>query len=130
MIARMSLRNLLRMRCDVQRVTDVQIDGLVKQSWSVVESNQRCFLDLNFIRAGKDPVWVPDSGTAQNRSGVLFIAPETQARPGDRIHMILGPTGTFEISSAMDEAWTPKKLHHLECFVIEVNRMYTGGNNA
>lgn len=124
----MSLRNLLRMRCNIVRTTSVQVDGLVKQQWSAVSTGEQCFLDLNYIRAGKDPVWVPDNGTAQNRSGVLFLAPSTIAIPGDRVQMVKGPGGTFEIQSSMDEAWNLTKLHHLECFVVEVNRVYAAGN--
>jgi len=114
------------MRCQVLRLSDVQEDGLVSNDWTVLEDSTRCFLDLNFIRSGKDPIWTPDSGTAQNRSGVLFLQPGTGAMPGDRVKMLIGPGGTFEIKSALDEAWTPTKLHHLECHVTEVNRSFTG----
>lgn len=123
----MSYRNLLKMRCNVLAMTDSQVDGLVSQAWAIVPdgTSVRCFLDLNFIRAGKDPIWTPDSGTGQNRSGVLFLAPGAPALPGYRIQIASGngPQGTFEITSSLDEAWTPRKLHHLECFVTEVDRI-------
>jgi hypothetical protein len=127
----MSYRSLLKQRCRIQRLTEVNFDGLVSNEWNVVDGteNTRCFLDLNFIRAGKDPVWTPDTGMAQDRAGVLFLAPGALAMPGDRVEMIKGPQGTFEIMSSMDEAWTPRKLHHLECYVKEVARAFVAGGN-
>lgn len=125
----MSYKNLLKMRCNILRATQTQVDGLATESWAEIETSSRCFLDLNYIRAGKDPVWTPDDGTAQNRSGVLFLPPTTLGRPGDRVQMLKGPNGTFEIQSSMDEAWTPRAIHHLECFVAEVNRTYVPGVN-
>ena len=118
----MSSKNLMRMRGNIERLDDTQVDGLVRSTWTTIVTGERCFLDLNFIRSGKDPVWVPDTGTAQNRSGVLFLLKNTIARPGDRIKVTLGPAGTFEIQSAVDEAWTATSKHHLECYVVEVNR--------
>lgn len=122
----MALLNLLKQRCTVQRLSDVQFDGLISTQWTQV-ADLRCFLDLSYIRSGKDPVWTPDSGRAQNRSGVLFLPPGANVEPGDRIVMTKGPSGTFVVQSALDEAWTPRKLHHLECYVTEVDRVYTSG---
>lgn len=127
----MSYSGLLKHRCRILELTDFQLEGVVSNDWTLVDDgdNIHCFLDLGFIRLGRDPQWVPDSNTAQNRSGVLFLAPGAPAMPGNRIEIIKGPQGTFEIDSSMDEAWTPTKLHHLECFVSEVNRVYVSGGN-
>lgn len=125
----MSYKTLLKMRCRILELVETQVDGLVSNEWAVTlgGSSVRCFLDLGFIRKGKDPIWTPDSKTAENRSGVLFLAPKAPGKPGDRVEMLVGPPGTFTIDSSMDEAWTPRKFHHLECFVSEVARVYTSG---
>lgn len=125
----MSYSALLRMRCNVKRLTETQVDGLVTQTWAIIAggSNVRCFLDLNYIRAGRDPVWTEDSKTAQNRSGILFLPPKILAQPGDRIQMVKGPTGVFKIENSVDEAWTPTHRHHQELYVIEVDRVLAGG---
>lgn len=127
----MSYTSLLKMRCSVSRLSEVQFDGAVSVTWTVVADNQRCFIDLNYIRSGKDPVWTPDSGTAQNRSGVLFLPSYADVEPGDRVTMLRGPQGTFEIKSSLDEAWTPTstRQHHLEVYVTEVDRVYVTGAN-
>jgi len=124
----MSYRNLLKMRCRILESTQSQQDGMTYNSWTPILDGDsvRCFLDLGFIRAGKDPVWTPDTKTAQNRSGVLFLPPNSEAVPGNRVQMVHGPTGTFEIKSSLDEAWTPRKLHHLECYVEEIDRVLAG----
>lgn len=124
----MSYFSLLKMRCRILEFTQSQQDGMTYQSWTPIFGGDKvhCFLDLGFIRAGKDPVWTPDTNTAQNRSGVLFLPPNCKANPGNRIQMLRGPGGTFEITSSLDEAWRPDKLHHLECFVQEVDRVLAG----
>ena len=124
----MSYSSLLQMRCSVYRLEEISNDGVVSQEWNVIESGIRCFLDLNFIRAGKDPTWTPDQASAQNRAGVLFLDAKSSAIPGDRIVMTTGPEGTFLIDSAMDQAWRPSGKHHLETYVSEVNRVFTGSN--
>lgn len=116
------------MRCRIMETIAGNQDGMAFRSWAPIAGgdNVRCFLDLNFIREGRDPVWTPDSKTAQNRKGVLFLPPGSTAMPGNRVQMIKGPTGTFEIMSSLDEAWTVDKLHHLECFVQEIDRALAG----
>lgn len=121
----MSYSQMLSQRCNIVRLTESQVDGLVSHTWQPINTDPvRCFLDLNFIRLGKDPTWTPDTGTAQNRAGVLFLPTKFIAQPGDRIQMLLGPSGTFKIERFVDEAWTPKrkKPHHLELYVTEVDR--------
>lgn len=112
------------MRCTILEEIETQQDGLTTASWDIKDAQENipCFLDLGFIRPGRDPVWTPETQTAQNRSGVLFLPPHSTATPGNRVKMIKGPGGTFMIDSDIDEAWTPHKLHHLECHVVEVNR--------
>jgi hypothetical protein len=92
----------------------------------VAATSERCFLDLGFIRQGKDPQWTPEAGRASDRSGVLFLGPTTAMRPGDRIRMTKGPSGTFQVEGAYDEAWRPSDRHHIELGVVEVAKALTG----
>lgn len=86
-----------------------------------------CFLDLNFIRKGKDPVWTPEAGRASDRSGVGFFRGDAPLTAASRIQMVKGPEGTFSVEMAVDEAWTPNRKHHLEVGVTEVAKQIAGG---
>ena len=89
-----------------------------------------CFLDLSFVRKGKDTLWVEAAGRPKDRTGVIFFGKGafykvgvnsfSYVESGMRIDMTRGPSGAFSIEGALDEAWTPRKRHHLEFGVIEV----------
>lgn len=125
----MSFVGLLKQRCRLLELNETNVDGLVSHVWTVVTGgdNVRCFLDLNYIRKGKDPIWTPEAGRATDRTGVLFLAPTAPVRSGQRVEMLIGPSGTFSIEGAVDEAWTPKKKHHLEVGVQEVGSVLAKG---
>lgn len=118
----MSFNALLKHRCSVDELVEGEIDGIATASWVTIASNVKCFLDLGFIRRGKDPMWTPEAGRPSDRSGVLFATASAPLKPGQRVSMTRGPRGTFEIQGAVDEAWRPLDLHHLELSVIEVAR--------
>lgn len=122
----MAYSALLKHRCSVLRLVEGNVDGMPTHSWEAVTSGVKCFLDLNFIRRGKDPVWTAEAGRPSDRSGVLFIAANTDVRSGDRVKMTTGPSGTFQVEGAVDEAWQPTKMHHLELGVVEVARPVAG----
>lgn len=122
----MSFRALLKHRCNVLRLTQTSVDGSPQHVWNGLTDDAgnplvlRCFLDLDYLRKGKDEYWVAEAGRPQDRTGVWFGLPDAPIKSGDRIAMIKGPTGTFEIQGAIDEAWQPAQRHHLEIGVIEV----------
>lgn len=118
----MSYASLLRHRCTLLRLDPVMVGGLAGASWTAIATNVRCFADLQFIRRGRDPVWTPESGRPSERHGVLFLHPGVNGlvKSGMRVRLSRGPAGTFEIAGAIDEAWTPHRLHHLECGIEEV----------
>lgn len=116
----MSIRALLRHRADVYRLTESQVDGMPTATWRLVAAAVPCFVDLNFIRRGKDPTWTPESGRATDRSGVAFTMDTADVRSGDRLKISKGPAGTFQVEGAVDEAWKPERLHHMEFGVVEV----------
>lgn len=123
----MSYNNNLKMYCEVLEQVETRIGSMPTMTWQTVPGADRvrCFLDLFFIRPGKDPVWNPDTGRASNRAGVLFVKASTDLVPGNRIKMLVGPSGTFLIDKVIDEAWSPKKptrRHHIEVYVTEVDR--------
>lgn len=120
----MAYRSLLKHRCFLWEMRQGQVDGSPVHTWERVETPYdlplRCFLDLNFIRKGKDPIWTPEAGRPADRSGVLFLAGDAPVRSGQRVEMVKGPEGTFSIEGAVDEAWKPSRRHHLEIGVLEV----------
>jgi hypothetical protein len=116
----MSYGGLLKHRCNVKRLETTFVKGVAQTTWVTKTSNVKCFLDLNFIRKGKDPMWTPEAGRISDRSGVLFLAANANLVPGDRIEMVKGPSGTFTLEGALDEAWRPTSLHHYEIGVVEV----------
>lgn len=138
----MSYRAMLKHRGVVYRLQEINQGGYVSHSWMPVQiplldengdpvldgSGQpetqdltvRCFLDLNFIRKGKDPMWTAEAGRPADRSGVLFLTGTDDVRSADRIKMTKGPSGTFQIEGAIDEAWRPTDKHHTEVGVQEV----------
>jgi len=124
---------MLRHRCHILRLVETTNDGSPVHSWeTVTETAIRCFLDLNFIRKGKDPIWTQEAGRPQDRSGVWFALNDAPIKSGDRIKMVKGPTGTFKVEGALDEAWRPTDLHHLEIGVQEVpppRARFTGGGS-
>lgn len=127
---------MLKHRAKILRLTETKVNGYVNTSWTTVKVTPAttpptdltilCFLDLNFIRKGKDPVWSPEAGRTGDRTGVLFAMPDAPLMPGDRVLMTRGPVGTFAIEMAVDEAWRPDDMHHLEIGVVEVAKSLTG----
>lgn len=123
---------MLRHRGRVKRLVETQVGGMPVHAYEVVgdpDRPLRVFLDLNFIRKGKDPSWTPEAGRPADRAGVLFLMGDADVKNGDRIEMTSGPAGTFQMDMAIDEAWRPDARHHLEVFVKEVPRQITKGTS-
>lgn len=78
-----------------------------------------CFLDLNYIRKGKDMIWTPEAGRAADRTGVLFALPDAPIKASSRLQIIKGPIGTYSVNQVVDQSWRPTDLHHLEVGVTE-----------
>jgi hypothetical protein len=124
----MSYRTMLKQRCTIRRLVEGTTNGYSTFQWVTVEAGVACFLDLNFIRQGKDPMWVPEAGRPADRTGVWFGMPNVDVRSGDQLVMTKGPAGTFQIEGAVDQVWRPGDYHHLEIGVKEVGRpVATGG---
>ena len=123
----MSYRSLLKHRCTIIELTMTATDGSPVSTWTTKAEDIRCFLDLGFIRRGKDPIWTPEAGRPADRSGVIFLGGDAPITSGDRIIMTKGPSGTFEVQGAFDEAWRPSSRHHIEIGVIEVATQISRG---
>jgi len=127
----MSYRSMMKHRCELLALDQSFVNGIPQSKWEPVGATPfRCFLDLNFIRRGKDPVWTPEAGRVSDRSGVLFLLGQAEVRPGMRVRMLRGPTGTFLIEGAVDEAWRPTDKHHIEVGVVEVPSQISKGQGA
>ena len=137
----MSFSSMLAHRCVLVDSRETSVDGSSVYSWQIVQSGGvnlilPCFLDLNFLRKGKDLMWVEAAGRPSDRTGVIFFKGSAPVKSGMRILIdppdptavppivgitgTRGPRGAFSIEGALDEAWTPRKKHHLEFGVIEV----------
>jgi hypothetical protein len=123
----MSYSSMLKHRCTLLELRESFVNGVPSSTWVEVATAVRCFLDLNFLRKGKDPMWTPEAGRPGDRSGVCFLADSAPIKSGMRIKMTKGPTGTFLIEGAVDEAWQPTKRHHFEVGVIEVPKQISKG---
>jgi len=123
----MSYAGLLAHRCTIKRQQEVIKNGMPIYVWATVATDVKCFLDLNFIRNGKDPVWTPEAGRPADRSGVGFFLGTAKIKNADRVEMTRGPSGTFSLEMAVDEAWKPKRLHHKEVSVKEVPAQVSKG---
>jgi hypothetical protein len=125
-----SYRSLLKHRCTLLQIHETKVGGLPGATWVAVATNLPCFLNLGMVRKGKDPVWTPESGRPNERSGVLFLHPKVNGvlRSGMRVDMQRGPSGTFQVVGAVDEAWTPTRLHHMECGVEEIGSPLAKGH--
>src|SRR5438067_694123 len=113
----MSFRAMLKHRCQVLRLAETSEDGMPVLAYQAVQGfggaiEYRCFLDLTFMRQGKDQQWTKEAARPADRRGVLFADGAIPLRSGDRVLMTRGPLGTFETEGAFDEAWTPKRRHH------------------
>lgn len=99
------------------------VDGTLASDWTTVTTNERCFLDLQFIRKGRDPQWTPEAGRPSDRSGVAFFGPRSKVRVGDRLRVLKGrgPAGTYMVEGAFDTVYNGRgKVHHIEAGIKEV----------
>lgn len=126
----MSYPGLLKHKCSLLKLSMTMEAGLAKSQWVEVARNVPCFLDLNFIRRGKDPLWTAEAGRPSDRSGVLFLKANSGVESGMRVRMSFGPSGTFLIEGAVDEAWRPTRNHHIEVGVSEVPSQISAGKGA
>lgn len=116
--------------------------GTATVSWAPISAvldptlgagQQRCRLDLQFIRRGIDQPAPMIAGRAPDRVGVAFFLPVTDAngrplvRAGDRLVCIADPNtgrlpvfGTFEIRTPPDVAQDMLGGHHVEVQIVEV----------
>lgn len=126
----MSYVSMMTHRCNLMELIDTVVNGFSTETWAIVTngSNVRCFLDLNFRRKDKDaPLWTPEAGRSADRAGVLFVDPSAPLAAGQRLLMLHGPSGVFVVGDVIDEAWTPRRLHHLEVSVTEIGRPIAQG---
>jgi hypothetical protein len=119
----MSYRSLMKHRVTVKHLQLTNISGMADQEWVTVASNVPCFIDLQYIRMGKDPMWTPEAGRPSERTGVLFLQARVLVHSGDRFTITRGPAGTFTVEGADDEIWTPRRKHHYELGIKEVGSM-------
>lgn len=123
----LSYRSMLKHRVTIMRQTVDLASGSPVYGWTEVKTNVRCFMDLNFIRHGKDAVWTPESQRSTERQGVAFFMGDAPLKIGDWLKVTKGPQGVFSLEGGIDEAWKPERKHHLEVGVKEVPKQFEKG---
>ena len=120
----MSFKSKLVHQCDLYNLEAVYTDGSPVTKYVKVNTKPiRCRIDLNFIRQGKDPMWMPTIARPDDRTGVMFFMPDAPVKAGMRAKIIKGPKGIFQFKSAIDEAWGYSSIEHLEVGVAEVSTL-------
>ncbi len=122
----MSYSGMLKHRGRIYRLKETEVNGYSTMQWVELSGTIACFLDLNFLRPGKDPGWTPAAGRVAVRAGVMFTKARDGVRSGDRIQMVRGPSGVFQVDGAVDVAWRPTSHHHNELSVKEVAQTTLG----
>lgn len=124
----MSFKALLNHKCDLYGLTTTDNDGTPITGYTKVNTNPiPCRLDLNFIRQGKDNMWLEAVARPEDRSGVMFFMPNAPIKSGLRAVMLRGPKGIFQLQGAIDEAWDFNSVSHYEAGVIEVSTLQWRG---
>lgn len=98
-------------------------DGVLTTSWQAVPalSNVRCRLEVGFYRPGKDQPLPIQVGRAPDRVAVVWVAPNTDLRPGDHLECTSGPvSGTWELRTNLDDVSNMRNFHHREGQVVEL----------
>lgn len=120
----MSFRALLVHRCDLYDLQTSDRDGSPVTTYVKVNPFPiPCRIDLNFIRSGKDAMWLPSVARPEDRTGVMFFLPSAPLKAGIRAKITRGPKGIFQLKGAIDEAWDFDSLDHLEVGVAEVGTL-------
>ena len=91
--------------------------------WAIVATSEPCFIDLQFIRRGRDPQWTPEAGRPADRTGVAFFNPTAKVKVGYRLRVLAanGPAGTYMVEGAFDTPYDGMgEVHHIEAGIKEV----------
>jgi len=119
-----SLKSLLIHRATLLRLDATDLDGVADYGWVEIGTEVRCRADLSFMRRGKDAGWVAEAGRSNDRAGVLFLGPDVDVRPGDRVRVTSARgrlIGTFELDGAFDTVDDRLgEIHHVEAGITEV----------
>jgi hypothetical protein len=109
-------------RCTVQRMRATSVDGAPVYSWTNLATDVHCRLDLSYVRRGKDESWTQEAGRAPDRTGVLFMLPDSPLRSGDRVVLTFPKElgGVYTADGAIDPVIDENTLHHFEIGVTEV----------
>jgi hypothetical protein len=115
----MSIYGVLRHRCTIRRAGKITLNGSPINSWETIESDVPCLLDA--YAGQSEPTYSSGERTDFNdRSGRLLAAPGVDVRPGDRLVMTRGASGTFTVSPDPAVISTLSGPHHAEFKVEQV----------
>lgn len=127
----MSYASLLKHRCSLLELHEVLVGQLAGADWVAVMEDLPCFVDLRPL-SSRDPMWTAESARTSEAQGVLFLHARANgiAKSGMRVRITRGPGEFFQITGAVEEAWTPRRLHHIEAGIEEIGNPLAKGSVA
>jgi hypothetical protein len=114
-----SIRNILRHRAQVKRASTTVVSGMPTTTWNTILSDLPCLLDAG-TQGQPEPQYTATQQTTLDRSGLLFALPTADLKPGDRVVLTRGQSGTFVIKPAPSNVSTLSGVHHREFRCEEV----------
>lgn len=132
------LRGLYSSVVQVRRLTpQLEASGGMSLNWSTVSTVvdvvldtpglMQCRIALGYLRPGKDQPPPIVAGRPQDRFGVIYYDPVTDAngvplvKAADRFLCVSGPiSGTFEMRNVPDQLQSYRGAEHVEAQIVEV----------
>jgi hypothetical protein len=119
-----SILGMLNHACDILRREEVvSVMGYPSYVTSTIATDIPCRLDLGVPQQdGSDGAWSPEQRREFDQSGVLYVQPDCQILPGDRVLMTFGasPGRTYEVAGDPSYVYGKYNAHHREIRVKEV----------
>lgn len=113
------IRSVLRHRATVRRGTTAVVSGQSVTTWHTVAYDVPCLLDVG-TRSLPEPSYTAEQQRTLDRSGTLFALPAADVKPGDRVVLTRGASGTFLVKPDPATVSTLTGAHHKEFRVEEV----------
>jgi hypothetical protein len=113
-----TIRGVLRHRAIVKRPSTTIVDGESVIIWAAVTTDLPCLLDVG-TASMPEPTYTAEQQRTLDRSGTLFTLPTSDVKPGDRVVLTRGQSGTFLVKPDPATVSTLTGPHHREFRVEE-----------
>lgn len=102
----------------MKRGTTTVVSGQPVTTWATVTENLPCLLDAG-TAALPEPTYTAQQQQAYDRAGTLFTLAAADMKPGDRVVLTRGQSGTFLVKPDPATVSTLTGPHHREYRVEE-----------